>query len=262
VDGPDADLPVDIPVKVRRRLNPVERYGVRLTVAGLAIALVAIPFSTLTFNVMEDGPLIRWDGDISNAMNRWVHRNDWVIPVLNTVSWLGRPPFLAIWVVATAVWCWRHSRHRLAIFVVATTLMGGIVDTLVKMAVNRPRPEVDHPVTTAFGKSFPSGHAMSSLITYGAICLLLVPAVAPRWRKLLVAATAFLVLLIGASRLLLGVHFLTDVLGGYILGAAWLAAAAAVFEAWRHEVRPSDPDEPDEIAVPHHDEQDQKVATA
>lgn len=246
---PGPKLPVDLPEPVRRRLGPVERYGARLTLAGLAIVLVAVPFSSLLFNVIAEGPVTRVDGDLADRMNDWVHQRPGLTGTLEWVSWLGRPPLLAVWVIATAVWCWRGQRHRLAVFVVVTTLGGGIVDTLVKMAVDRPRPVVDHPIVTAFGKSFPSGHAMSSLVTYGAITLLVVPAVSRRWRAPLVVGAVLVVLAVGLSRLLLGVHFLSDVVGGYLLGAAWLAAATAVFEAWRHDLGPQDPVEEDELAT-------------
>ncbi|MEO6628912.1 MAG: phosphatase PAP2 family protein [Aquihabitans sp.] len=252
-DGDDQVITPDLPRSIRARLNPTERYGVRLTLVGLAIALVAIPFATLTFQVLDDGPLTRFDGGIANHLNSWVHRNESVLPILEGLSWLGRPPLLAVWVAITALWCWRSERRRLAVFVIATSLGGGIVDTIVKMAVNRPRPVVDHPVSTALGKSFPSGHSMSATVVYGAIALLLLPAAARRWRPWLLGFTVLLVLAIGTSRLFLGVHFLTDVIGGYLLGLAWLAGAAAVFQAWRHDLAPDAPVEEDEIGLTHHE---------
>lgn len=255
-DPGDAERSVivpDLPRSIRAKLNPLERYGVRLTLVALAIALVAVPFATLTFQVLGNGPLTRFDGGIASDLNAWVHRNEAVLPILEALSWLGRPPLLAVWVAIAAVWCWRLERRRLAIFVVATSLGGGIVDTIVKLAVDRPRPIVDHPVSTALGKSFPSGHAMSSTVVYGALALLVLPTVARRWRPWLVALTSLIILAIGTSRLFLGVHFLTDVIGGYILGLAWLAGAAAAFQAWRHDLRPGDPVEADEIGLTHHE---------
>lgn len=112
---------------------------------------------------------------------------------------------------------------------------GGIVDTIVKVAVDRPRPELEFPLATAFGKSFPSGHAMSSTVTYGALLLVFLPVVHRRLRAPAFVLTLGLVLVIGAARLLLGLHFVTDVLGGYVLGLAWLAGSAAAFSIWRKE---------------------------
>lgn len=129
---------------------------------------------------------------------------------------------------------------RLAVFLVATTASGAVVGSVIKLLVDRPRPVVDHPVATAFGKSFPSGHAMHGTIAYGALLLVVLPMVSPHVRTRLVALTVLAVAAIGSSRLLLGVHFLTDVVGGHLLGAAWLAAGAAAFETWREEVPVTD----------------------
>ena len=134
------------------------------------------------------------------------------------------------------LWILRHGGRKLAIFLAVTCLGGGIVDTIVKVAVGRPRPEVDEPIITAFGKSFPSGHSMQAVVCYGALLLVFLPLLqragsgAPPSRR-----PSRLILLIGFSRLSLGVHFVRDVLGGYALGAAWLAASVAAFEIWREE---------------------------
>lgn len=221
----------------------MQRFGLRLTLGGLAIVLVAVPFSTLLFEVLGKGPLTRLDGRIANRLNDLVHAHPALVRLLEIVSWMGRPPFLAVLVVAAIVHAARRRQRRLVWFLVVTPLGGGIVDSLVKLAVDRPRPVVDHPITTALGKSFPSGHAMSSFVTYGALLLVFLPVVTGRRRHLVAATTTILVLGIGASRLLLGVHFLSDVVGGWVLGLAWLVAAVAAFETWRQDEGrpPSDP---------------------
>ncbi|MCU1486090.1 MAG: hypothetical protein JWN67_2836 [Actinomycetia bacterium] len=226
-----------LPNAVRRHLDPGERYGLRLTLVGLAIVLVAVPFSTLLFQVLAKGPLTRADGSVANAMNHTVHGHHWAVVVLEGISWLGRPPLLAVWVLAAVAYVGHQGRRRLVAFLLVTPLGGGIVDTLVKALVDRPRPVVDHPVVTALGKSFPSGHAMSATVTYGALLLVFLPVLAPARRRLALVATTVLVLAIGTSRLLLGVHFVSDVVGGYVLGLAWLSGAVAAFETWRVDER-------------------------
>lgn len=206
-----------------------------MTLFAVAIVLVAVPFSTLTFNVLAEGPLIRYDGSVADWLNRAVHDRPLVLEALEVISWLGKPLLLGIIVSAAAVFVWRRGRRRLAVFLVVTVVGGGLVDTAVKVLVDRPRPVVDHPIVTAFGKSFPSGHAMSSIVTYGALLLVFLPVLRGRRRVAAIATTALLVLAIGSSRLMLGVHFVTDVVGGYVLGLAWLVAAVAAFEIWRTE---------------------------
>ena len=225
-----------LPDAWRKRLDPEKRYELRAILLGVAIALVAIPFSTLLFQVLAKGPLTRVDGDIANELNELVHESDLAVQVLETISWFGKPIWFWVMIGTAVLWVWRKKQHRLVMFLAVTSIGGGLVDTVVKIVVNRPRPVVDHPIHEAFGKSFPSGHAMSSVVCYGALYLVLVPAFrSHRSRHAFLAGTIFICLLIGTSRLFLGVHFLSDVLGGYVLGLAWLIGAVAIFEVWRKE---------------------------
>ena len=171
-----------LPSVATEHLSARERYGLRLILFGAAIVIVAVPFSLLLFEVLAKGPLTRFDAAVANTMNDLVHGHRWLVVTLQGVSWLGRPPFLALLVIPSTIFVWRRGEMRLVAFLLVTPLGGGIVDTLVKALVDRPRPHVDHPVVTAFGKSFPSGHAMSSLVTYGALILVFLPLL-PRARR-------------------------------------------------------------------------------
>jgi undecaprenyl-diphosphatase len=224
-----------LPGPVRRRLDPGQRYGLRLTLIGAAIVLVAVPFSTLLFQVLAKGPLVRLDSRIANRLNGAVAPHPLLVDLLQGISWLGRPPVLYAVTALAVLHVARRRQRRLVWFLLVTPLGGGIVDTLVKAAVHRPRPVVDHPVATALGKSFPSGHAMSSLVTYGALVLVFLPVVPRAARHAVLAVATLLVVAIGTSRLLLGVHFLSDVVGGWVLGLAWLVGAVAAFETWRRD---------------------------
>jgi undecaprenyl-diphosphatase len=225
-----------LPGAVRRRFDPAERYGLRVTLFAIALVLVAVPFGLLVEQVVRAGPMLRVDKGVANAVHRWVvHRGPGFVDAVRYVSWLGRPPFLTAVAGAAALYVIRHGRYRLAAFLVTTTIVGGLVDTAVKVLVDRPRPHFADPVATAYGKSFPSGHAMSSTIVYGALLLVFLPVVPRRRRPLAIAATALLVLAIATSRIALGVHFLSDVLGGLVLGLAWLVASVAAFRVWATE---------------------------
>jgi undecaprenyl-diphosphatase len=207
----------------------------RVTLLIVAFVLVTVPFAFLLFEVVAKGPITRVDASIADTMNGWVHAHPLLVDVLEVVSWFGLPLWLAICVTAGALFAWRRHRHRLAAYLVVTVVGGSLVDTAVKLIVNRPRPVVDHPLDTAFGTRFPSGHAMAATLTYGALVLAFLPVLSRRGRRIAVPASVVIVLAIGSSRLLLGVHFLSDVIGGYALGGAWLLAATAVFEIWRDD---------------------------
>lgn len=217
-----------------RRTNASGRFGLRVSLFVAGMVLVAVPFTALLFQVLLVGPLTRLDGDVADSLNRAVRGSDELVALLRTVSWLGWPPALTVVVGVATASAWRSGAHRLSLFLLATALGGGALSLSVKLLVDRPRPDVDHPVATAFGSSFPSGHALGSTVVYGAVLLAFLPLVRRR-RAAAVAATGLVVLAIGASRILLGVHFVSDVVGGHVLGLAWLCASTAAFQIWRTE---------------------------
>lgn len=218
-----------------RRLAPEQRFELRVVLFAIALVLVAVPFSYLLFEVIREGPFTRFDETTANDLHRAVIDNDALIAASHGVSLLGKPLLLGICIAAGAIFAYLRGRTRLALFLVITSIGGGLVDSAVKIAVNRPRPIVEEPLAHAFGKSFPSGHAMSSTFTYGALVLVFLPVIGRRYRPAVVAGAALLVVAICFSRLALGVHYITDVVGGVVLGLAWLAASTAAFSIWRVE---------------------------
>jgi undecaprenyl-diphosphatase len=107
------------------------------------------------------------------------------------------------------------------------------MDPVLKSLVGRLRPVVPHPIAHGAGDSFPSGHALGSIVCYGAIFLVFLPAARGRWRPVFITVIATLVAAIGISRLLLGVHYLSDVVGAWALGVTWLGITAFAFELTR-----------------------------
>lgn len=219
----------------RNRLEPNERYGLRLSLLAIALFLVAVPFGWLLNQVARNGSLVRSDTAAARHLNAWA--NDWpaAVSALKVVTFLGSPVWCYLLVLPTAILLWKRAVPRLAVFLVATTAVGGLLNTALKLAVNRSRPSLIDPVAAAHGRSFPSGHAMSSTVVYGALLLVVLPAVSRARRPVAVAGTALVVLVVGFSRLALGVHYLSDVVAGYVLGCAWLAASTAAFATWRVE---------------------------
>ncbi len=135
----------------------------------------------------------------------------------------------------------RRGQGRLALYVVAARVGALVLSQGLKLAVDRVRPVFDVPVATALGGSFPSGHALGSSVFWTTTAVLLVPHLR-RPRLLLVTAVAVAVI-VSVSRVLLGVHYLSDVVGGLLLGLGWAALCTAIFTAWRAEQsrRPVDP---------------------
>nr|WP_240947773.1 phosphatase PAP2 family protein [Planosporangium mesophilum] len=110
-----------------------------------------------------------------------------------------------------------------------------ILDPALKRAIGRLRPVVEHPVAVGGGNSFPSGHSLGAMIVYGALLLIFAPALSGRARRALTVAVGVLVVAVGFSRLGLGVHFLSDVIGGWCLGVAWLGVTTFAFQLHRQQ---------------------------
>jgi undecaprenyl-diphosphatase len=224
-----------LPSFARQRLDPEQRYGLRLTLFAIAIVLVFVPFGFLLSQVVDEGPITVYDRAVVEDLHEWVSEERWTIKPLQLLSFLGKPIWFYIVVGAVGVFLLIRGRRRLVAYLVATGLVGGLVDTAVKVLVSRDRPVLDDPIATAFGQSFPSGHAFTSTAMYGALLLVFLPIIPRRLRPWAIAACVVLVAGIAFSRLALGVHFLSDVLGGIALGGAWLAASTAAFSIWRTE---------------------------
>ena len=224
-----------LPEPLATKLGPLGRYELRAFLYGMAIALVGVPFGLLLHQVTTDGPLTALDDSAARWLHVRIQGEDGVIAFLQAVSFTGKPIFLLFAIGIPGAWILYHGGKKLALFLAVTCLGGGIVDTIIKVGVGRPRPKVEEPIVEAFGNSFPSGHSMAAVVCYGALLLVFMPLMSNRVRNVAIAAYVILVLAIGFSRLMLGVHFISDVIGGYVLGAAWLAASVAAWEIWREE---------------------------
>ena len=148
------------------------------------------------------------------------------------ISFLGNPPVVASFAIAlVALLLKTGSRRRLYAFL-ATMGGGGMLLLTLKQYYHRARPAT--PLTTAHGYSFPSGHAMGSMLFYGSLAYVLHHTIHGHrgWRRLAVSACALMILAIGTSRIYLGVHYFTDVIGGFAAGLCWIAVCLSGTEAW------------------------------
>lgn len=207
------------------------------TLAGLALVLGAgVGFGLLlTLIRVEWSPLYDVDHGVAQWLNELIAPIGPLVTVLTAITDLGGRAVL-IWLVTVAVIGLLIRRQgRLAVFLIATGLGALLLDPSLKALVDRLRPEVDVAIGTYAGQSFPSGHALGSMVAYGAVLLVFLPALGPRWRRPAIGIVAALVFLIGFTRVALGVHFLSDVLGAWLLGAAWLGVTAYAFRLWRLE---------------------------
>ena len=230
------------------------RSGARALLGLLAVVAGAVPFLALLLLVLGWAPLQTLDDRVADALNAVVVQSPLLVRVLQVLTDAGGTGTAVYVLVLAAVCLTIRRQRRLAWYVTVAGLGLAVLVPVSKALVGRDRPAVDLPVVgLPANASFPSGHAMTSLVTWGVLLLIALPVVRARWRRPLVLATVGLVLLVGVTRLALGVHFVSDVLAGWALGLAWLAAVTAAFRGWQHDehpvVDPPDGDPPAAVAL-------------
>ena len=212
----------------------VRRFTMRILLALVATALLAGPFLLLLALLLG-----KWHGlsSVDSAVLDWAHRvavdHHWLTRSMVVVSTVLHPWVLRLVASAVSLGCLARRRWRVGLWGLAAAWGSALIDTMVKSGVARVRPHLPDPVASAPGYSFPSGHALGSLVCLGVIAASVAPALPPLARRYLWSVGGVLVVLVGVSRVELGVHYPSDVLAGWLLGAAWLAASAAAFDVWK-----------------------------
>jgi undecaprenyl-diphosphatase len=149
----------------------------------------------------------------------------WVEAMFRDLTSLGSPVVLALITIAVVGYLWLERKRGTALFVVLAVVGGAVLETLLKLGFARPRPELVSHLVDVNSFSFPSGHATMATIIYLTLGVLLARVQERRRMKLyLLVVAIFVALLVGVSRVYLGVHWPTDVLAGWCVGAAWALA--------------------------------------
>jgi membrane-associated phospholipid phosphatase len=231
-----------------RTTDADRRLALRLAVGLVAVVGLGVPVLLLALLVRSKwDPLLDVDQSVTDALHRLALDHHWLVDAARTISlvldpWVLRPVVTALGVVLLV-----RGRRRLGSWVLVALWGGGLLGVLLKVIVGRARPDLVDPVATAAGRSFPSGHALNATVALGLLVLVLGSLLTPGRRRLAWVAAVLGIVLVSASRVLLGVHFLSDVTAGVLVGAAWLGITAAAFTAWHQDVG-LDPGAPDEVA--------------
>jgi membrane-associated phospholipid phosphatase len=161
-------------------------------------------------------PLRHLDDVTVREAHAWVLRHPALVGALRATAYVLHPWVFRAVVLALSWWAVRRGERRMAAWAVATMAVAAVVEWSLKALVGRPRPLLPHPIAHAAGASFPSGHALTAVVGCVVIAFMLRPAVrAAAW-----AAAVVISLVAGADRVLLGVHYVSDVVAGWILGIA------------------------------------------
>ncbi|MGY4927134.1 phosphatase PAP2 family protein [Streptomyces sp. 900105755] len=214
---------------------PGDRPAPLLTTAVLALSSALL----LALVAGEWPPLVAVDEGIAETAHRWAvadHGTTQVVRVLADRVW--DPLTMRLLCAAVAVWLvWRHSAWRTALWLTLTCAFGTVAQQSLKAAAGRPRPVWPDPVDSARYPAFPSGHAMTATVVCGLLLWLLHRCGAGRAiRRTALAAAGLSVVGVGLTRVWLGVHWPSDVLGGWLLGALVVALAVLAYE-WQRDGR-------------------------
>lgn len=219
---------------------PAARAGWRLSLGLLGALVVLTATVPLAVLVRSQNPaLVGFDVRVSVAAERATAGSDLLRALARGVTLLGHPVLLTVAALLLAVWLCLRGDRRLALYVLVARAGAGVLSAGLKQAVDRARPVFDEPIATALGASFPSGHALGAAAFYATCAVLLQPYTGRD--RLLLAAAVLVAALVAVSRVLLGVHYPSDVAAGLLIGLGWAALCTAVFAAWRRdEGRPVD----------------------
>jgi undecaprenyl-diphosphatase len=218
---------------LRRHLRKAPAGWVELALIVLAVCL----FASITEDVATGDPLTKLDAAIVHWFE--AHRVAALTRFLMVVSWLHAPVPMTLATVAFAAWLvWRRDWLWFKTLVAAIPF-GMLVNTLVKLVVHRPRPVLQEPLLTLHSFSFPSGHVAGSTLFYGVLCAFVVAHSSRAGvRSGAPVVGLVMVLLVALSRVYLGAHFPSDVLGALAEAGAWLTLPLSIrhghiLELWR-----------------------------
>ncbi len=212
---------------VRGRLDPATATGLALTMAlGLAI-VGGLLVGAFAYLVRSSETLV----DADNSVGRWGtdHASAWSTDALQLVTELGGTYFVVAALVVVALVEYRRVPNKWVPVFLVTAVAGEIVlVNTIKEILDRVRPEFN-PIAEALGPSFPSGHSGLAAAFYAAAALVLARRRSPRTRSLLAGAAVAIAVGVACSRVLLGVHWMSDVIAGLAFGWAWFGICAIAF---------------------------------
>jgi membrane-associated phospholipid phosphatase len=207
---------------VKKRLAPEGYLGLHFTISVCVLLIAAVCFLMLADKVGEQDTLVEFDRALSLSLHQ--HSSLRIVKIFEFITYFGNVATLAcIGILGMVMLAVQRRLQLLSIWIVA--LLGtAFLNQTLKGIFQRVRPHLANPWINEPGWSFPSGHAMGSLVVYGMLAYTIGLMLKTRTIRIaLIFATLTLVIAIGFSRIYLGAHYLSDVIAGYCAASFWLA---------------------------------------
>ena len=212
---------------LRGRLDPGTATGLALTLALGAAVIGGLLLGILAYLMRTNDRLV----DLDRSVGQWGadHATHWSTQLLQLVTDLASTPMtIAVIVVVTVVEMIRVPNKWIPPFLITVVVGEVVIVNTVKHVLDRVRPTFN-PIAAHLGPSFPSGHSATAAALYAAVALVLARRRSPRTRAMLAGAAAAIAVAVAISRVMLGVHWLSDVIAGLAFGWAWFAVCAIAF---------------------------------
>ncbi|MDN8588634.1 phosphatase PAP2 family protein [Paenibacillus sp. 11B] len=207
-----------------------KNISIPLLSAALSLAVFSIIALSISDNQIHrfDDSLITWiQGMESQGMTHW----------MELFTWIGSGIPVVIITILSMVVLYVFLKHRRELLFLGCVIAGSaILNTLLKLMFHRARPTI-HRIIEVSGYSFPSGHSMAAFSLYGGLAFLIwkhIPTAVGR--VLMIIVSAMFILMIGMSRIYLGVHYPSDVVGGYFMSGCWLAVCIWFYQRYLERV--------------------------
>jgi undecaprenyl-diphosphatase len=211
---------------VQRRTDPAVATGLALTAAVGMMILGGVVVGILTYLVRGNATL----ASIDSSAAAWGHDHATELStrMLYWVTDLGNWPIVPLVGIPVLLYEWRRAPSYALPFLVVVFAGDKIVTNGIKVLVDRARPTLN-PIAETLGPSFPSGHASTAASFYAALALILARRRSARVRAVLAGVAGGIAVAVASSRVLLDVHWLSDVIAGVLVGWAWFALCAVAF---------------------------------
>jgi undecaprenyl-diphosphatase len=212
---------------LRARLDPEKTTGLALTLALAGLGVVFVAFGVAIAMIRSDSGMVAADA----AVTRWAadRATPFSEAAFGAITVAGSTIAAIVVALATAVYAVRRWRRwSVALFLLIVVAGQLLLANLVKIAVERVRPDAP-PFNVLTGPSFPSGHTTTAAAVWAAVALVLGSGAPSRTRAILAGGAAGIAVLVACSRVFLGAHWTSDVIGGLLLGWIWFGLVAVAF---------------------------------
>jgi undecaprenyl-diphosphatase len=204
-----------------------------LVIAFVISAICVIGFALMSL-LISDHKIIHFDSLLITVIQGW--ESPLLTSVMKFFTFIGSAPFVVLLSLFLLFFLYKVLHHRLELILFSAAIIGSAaLNGILKLLFHRVRPDL-HRLIAVGGYSYPSGHAMNAFTVYVMVAFLLWRHIPSKWgRSVLILISIVMILAIGTSRIYLGVHYPSDIIGGYLASGFWLAIVIWFFQFYKEK---------------------------